>query len=281
MPPAEPSGLMAAMTRRAEAMLSGDSTGWSVPPTADAATVILLRDGDSGPQVLLQRRVGTMKFAAGMYVFPGGRVEIGDTSASVPWLAGARDEPFIRDTDRVPTSSFRAITVAAARETWEESGVVLAVSENAQPIGETPDDENTDMFEWLRERGAAIDGSAMRPWIHWVTPEVERHRYDTRFLVAAIPAGQQEHDLSLESTESVWSSPPEALERAHSGSMPMLPPTVDALEQLARFSTVADILVDADSRVPRPLMPRPVRAEDGGIQWVIADAYTGEVLSRW
>lgn len=274
-------GLMAALTGRAEAILSGNSTEWSVPPTADAATVILLRDGDSGPQTLLQRRVGTMKFAAGMYVFPGGRVEIGDTAGSVPWQAGIRDEPFVIDADSGLTSSFRAIAVAAARETWEESGVVLAVSERGEPIGTAPHDESADVLEWLRQSGAAVDGAAMRPWVHWVTPEVERHRYDTRFLVAAIPAGQQAHDLGQESTESVWSSPTDALELARTGSMPMLPPTVDALQQLARFSSVSEILLDADSRVPEPLLPRPVRAEDGGIEWVLADAYTGEVLKRW
>lgn len=281
MPPAGPSGLMAALTRRAEAMLSGNSTEWSVPPTVDAATVILLRDSGSGPQVLLQRRVGTMKFAAGMYVFPGGRVEAGDTMESVPWRPGVRVEPFVRDAGGAPTSSFRAITVAAARETWEESGVVLGVSDRGEPVGDVPDDESADVLAWLREYGAAIDGAAMRPWVHWVTPEVERHRYDTRFLVAAIPAGQQAHDLGVESTESVWSSPTEALEQARTGSMPMLPPTVDALQQLAPFSRVSEILEVADSRVPEPLLPKPVRSQDGGIEWVITDAYTGEVLSRW
>ena len=272
---------MAALTRRAEAMLNGDSTEWSVPLTVDAATVILLRDSDSGPEVLLQRRATTMKFAAGMYVFPGGRVEIGDTSETVPWRAGIRDEPFARGAGSDPTSSFRATTVAAARETWEESGVVLAVSKHGDPVGVAPQDESADMIEWLRQYGAAVDGAAMRPWVHWVTPEVERHRYDTRFLVAAIPNGQRAHDLGLESTESLWSSPSEALARARTGSMPMLPPTVDALQQLEPFSYVSEILIDADSRVPEPLLPRPVRSEDGGIEWVIADAYTGEVLSKW
>ena len=159
--------------------------------------------------------------------------------------------------------------------------MVLAVSDQGEPVGETPDEESADVLAWLREYGAAVDGAAMRPWVHWVTPEVERHRYDTRFLVAAIPPGQQAHDLGLESTESVWSSAPEALDRARTGSMPMLPPTVDALQQLALFSGVAEILIDADSRVPEPQLPKPVRAEDGGIEWAIADAYTGEVLSKW
>lgn len=281
MSAAAPSGLMATMTRRAEAMLSGDPTQWTVPTTADAATVILLRDSDPGPEVLLQRRVGSMKFAAGMYVFPGGRVESGDASESAPWRAGARDEPFARDTDSGPTAGFRAVTIAAARETWEESGVVVAVSKGGQPIGGTPNDETADLLEWLRQGNAAVDGAAMRPWVHWVTPEVERHRYDTRFLVAELPDGQQAHDLGVESSESVWVSPREALEQARAGRMPMLPPTVDALQQLVPFSRVSKILVDADSRVPDPLLPRPVRAEDGGIEWVIANAYTQEVLKRW
>lgn len=281
MPPGVRGGFLAAMTKRAEAILSGDSAEWPVPPTADSATVILLRDSDSGPQTLLQRRVSTMKFAAGMYVFPGGRVEDQDILESVPWRAGPRREPFARVADSESTSSFRAITVAAVRETWEESGVVLAVSEHGDPVQSTPDDEGTDVFAWLREHGGTIDGGALRPWIHWVTPEVERHRYDTRFLVASVPPEQHARDLGVESEQSLWIGAPEALQKAHSGSLPMLPPTVDALQQLAEFSCVAEILLDADSRVPEPLLPRPVRAEDGGIEWVLAHAYTGAVLRKW
>lgn len=281
MPPVDRNGLLVTMSRRAEAMLSGNSTGWSVPAAADSATVILLRDTDSGPQVFLQRRVGTMKFAAGMYVFPGGRVEIEDTLESVPWRPGARHEPFARAGNSFATSRFRSITVAAARETWEESGVILAVADHGEPVREPPDDPGADVLAWLREHGGAVDGAAMRPWAHWVTPEVERHRYDTRFLVAPLPSGQDAHDLGLESTDSVWIGASEALDRVRSGRMPMLPPTVDALNQLARFSCVADILIDADSRVPEPQLPRPVRVEGGGIEWVIVDAYTGEVLRRW
>ena len=276
----DPEGMPSALTRRAEALLTGDTQEWTAPESKDAATVILLRDTQAGPQTFLQRRVGSMKFAAGMYVFPGGRVEGQDADPQIPWRGDPTLEPFQLPPQAGVTASFRAVTVAAARETWEEAAVVLGAQTSGLPLTETPSTPQTDVIAWLRECGGAVNAVDLTPWSHWVTPEVERHRYDTRFLAVAMPEGQAAFDLGVESDNSLWISPAAALREAKAGSMPMLPPTSDALERLMGHETVADALAAADPD-PVPLMPRAIRAAQGGVRWAIVNAYTDQVLWEW
>ena len=86
-------GLPEEFHRRAEALVRGDEETWQAPPISAAATIILIRDAESGLEIFLQQRIGSMKFAAGMFVFPGGRVETDDLAQRIPWLPGHRSEP--------------------------------------------------------------------------------------------------------------------------------------------------------------------------------------------
>lgn len=273
MEPERPSlTIPAEVTRRAVAIATGDDS-WQVQPALDAATVILLREGAAGLQVFLQRRVGRMAFAPGMYVFPGGRVE--ESDATAPWR-GPDTEPFARPTDPGATSGFRALATAGARETWEEAGAILAGDRTGGPVSETPDHPAQDFVAWLHREDLVVDGDQFLAWSHWVTPEVEGRRFDTRFLVAELPEGQVALDRGVESDHSSWFTPGDALSRHRAGDMPMLPPTSHALSQLAAFDSVASVLASARSRRPRPIIPRPVIAADGGVEWTLVDAYTGE-----
>ena len=256
------------LTRRARAVAVGDEDSWMVPDALDAATVILLRDGPAGPEVFLQRRAGGMAFAPGAYVFPGGRAE--DSDATLPWV-GPDSEPFATPEPSAPTASFRALTTAAAREAWEESGVVIVDA----PAGDAPGDEG--FGPWLRDGGHRVAGDSFAPWSHWITPEVERRRFDTRFLVARMPIGQVAVDLGVESDHSSWFRPQDAVDRVRRGAMTMLPPTVHALDGLTLFETVADVLDDARGRRPRPLLPRPT-VRSGNVEWHLVDAYSGEEI---
>ncbi len=113
---------------------------------------------------------------------------------------------------------------------------------------------------------------ALRPFSHWVTPEVESRRFDTKFFAAQLPVGQDLADLTAEHQAIGWFRP------AQTQGLPMLPPTRAVLSELGRFATVADAL--AVRRHPVPIMPRPVAAADGqGIDWVLVDGYTGAPLS--
>ena len=261
------------LTRRAIAVATGDD-GWQVQPARDAATVVLLRDGAAGVEVFLQRRVGRMAFAPGQYVFPGGRVE--DSDATAPWR-GAAGEPFPIAPGAGVTACFRALTTAGARETWEEAGTVLAGDGSGQ-VGRTPAEPTDDFESWLRHEGLFVDGDRFAAWSHWITPEIEGRRFDTRFLVAELPDGQEAVDLGVESDHSSWFTPASALDRTRAGTMPMLPPTSHALMQLADFDSASAVMADARTRRPRPLLPRPAVAATGAIEWGLVDAYTGEPM---
>ncbi|MDP4015253.1 MAG: NUDIX hydrolase [Candidatus Nanopelagicales bacterium] len=265
----------AELTRRARSIAESEDAQWIPVPARDAATVVLLRGTRSGFEVFLQRRVGTMAFAAGMYVFPGGRVEDRDADPSVPWIGDRQFEPFKLRPECAPTASFRAMTVAAARETWEEAGVSLATASSRRV---RPPDTSQDLLGWLAEVGATITATDLHPWAHWVTPEAERRRFDTRFLVAALPEEQQATERGSESDDSTWIDPGSALTKAGAGELPMLPPTLRSLQLLTEFADVSSVLRHARELRPTPLLPKPELTKTGEVRWVIVDAYSQEPI---
>ena len=236
------------------------------PPTRDAATIVLLRDTERGLEAYLLRRVESMAFAAGMHVFPGGRVDPADADDHARWHG-----PHPQDWAELLSADAalaHGLVCAAVRETFEESGVLLA--------GEGPGDiVDVSGPEWeaervalierreslqglLKRRGLALRADLLRPWAHWITPEIEPRRYDTRFFVAALPAGQHARDVGGEADATMWLTPQEAISRFDRGELPMLPPTISTLRDLAEFYTAAEALASASSRVIAPVLPRVV-----------------------
>lgn len=271
------STIPAELTRRAQAIADG-ATDWQIPEPRDAATVILLRESaDAGVEVFLQRRVGRMAFAAGMHVFPGGKVELSDADPAISWNGDPEWEPFEQPPDPAVTASFRALTIAAARETWEEAGVALA-SDDSGPVSGHPADAGDPFLEWVTAGGLTVSGDRFAPWAHWITPEVESRRFDTRFVVAALPSGQEAVDRGMESEESSWITAATAIDRLRAGTLPMLPPTAQSLMQLAAFESVAAIMADARMRHPVPILPRPTTDDAGQVVWRVVNPYTGEVI---
>jgi 8-oxo-dGTP pyrophosphatase MutT (NUDIX family) len=262
----------------ARARLLAEGGPWEPPPAVPAATVVLLRDGAAGLETLLMRRPATMAFAPGMHVFPGGRVDPEQDGrcpvrGSVP--SGDWGEPRLA----------RAIVAAAVRETFEEAGVLIAVDRSGRLAG--PDggwaadraaSERAGGFpEVLARRRLHLDADLLVPVAHWITPEVETRRFDTRFLAAALPAGQVVDPHETETDLTVWVAPSDALAAHGRGAMPMLPPTVVVLAELARHRSVGDALAWARSHQVVPLMPRAV-LEDGALTWVLVHGVTGAVV---
>ena len=101
------------------------------------------------------------------------------------------------------------------------------------------------------------------PWAHWITPEIEPRRYDTRFFVAAMPDDQEAADISGETEHADWSTPHEALAAERSGRIRMLPPTMSILIELADLTTVAEVINHAIGRRIEPVLPKLVEAESG------------------
>lgn len=213
----------------------------SLDEVRDASTVVLLRDGSAGVETWLLTRVSGMVFAGGMTVFPGGRVDEGD--ADLPFAGGAPEAAALLADDE---ATVRALLGAAVRETFEETGVLLTV-----PAGSAADavaDVEAGRLSFgdlLRSRDLAVDAAALRPWSRWVTPPGQTRRYDTRFFVAALPAGATAADVTTESSRAEWVPVGAAVEQAQRGERAVLPPTAVTLAALAEYESVAAVLAAA------------------------------------
>lgn len=233
-----------------------------------AATVVLLRDGEAGVEAYLLRRVQSMAFAAGMTVFPGGSVDSRDSELPDAAFAGADLDAWCPSlgADR-PLAV--ALVCAAVRETFEESGVLLAGTSSGDLVADTSAhdweadrlallDRSLSLAALLTRRDLVLRADLLRPWAHWITPEIEPRRYDTRFFVAALPAGQRTRDVGGEADRVAWRRPIDALRAAESGDVAMLPPTAFTLAELSAYDTVADVLAAGAARDINPVLPRLV-----------------------
>jgi 8-oxo-dGTP pyrophosphatase MutT (NUDIX family) len=233
----------------------------------DAATVILLRDAERGLEVFLLRRAAAMAFAAGMTVFPGGGVDKRDADASVRW-AGPEPAAWAEQFGCSEPAG-RALVCAAVRETFEESGVLLAGAEDGivedaaryAVARQALVSRELSLAAFLHEAGLTLRADLLRPWAHWITPVEERRRYDTRFFVAVLPSGQQADGATTEAESSGWQRPGEALADAEAGRSMLLPPTWHTLTELTEYGAVAEVL--AAERTIEPITPTIVRDGDG------------------
>ncbi|MBB1155575.1 NUDIX hydrolase [Amycolatopsis dendrobii] len=245
------------------------------PPATpkDAATVILLRDVSDGVEVFLQHRVMGMAFAGGMTVFPGGGVDPRDADASVAWAGPPPSwwaEQFTCD-----ESLARALVCAAVRETFEESGVLLAGTEDSVVADVAPYHEARKALEsreislagFLADAGLTLRADLLHPYAHWVTPPQEQRRYDTRFFVAKLPEGQRADGATSEAAAAGWQPPAEAVADAREGRRTLMPPTWLTLVELAEFAKADAVLAE-----PREIVKTvPTLVRDGENIRVVLD----------
>lgn len=230
-----------------------------------AATVLLLRPAAEGFEVYLIRRVAAMAFG-GVYAFPGGGVDPSDAQAHPGW-AGPDPDEWGRRLGVAPQAA-RSVVCAAAREVFEEAGVLLAGPDPATVVGDVSGDDweaarvdlekrRTHFAEFLTGRGLTLRSDLLLPWSRWITPEFEPRRFDTYFFVALLPAGQRTRDVSGEADHTMWLRPADALRRAASGEVAMLPPTMLTLEQVAAAGDLAGVARAAAGRnAATPITPR-------------------------
>ena len=242
----------------------------------DAATVILLRQAASGVEAFLLRRTAELEFAPGAYVFPGGSVDARDADEGVRW-AGPDPADFGGLLD-VPPDRARALVCAAVRETFEESGVLLAGPADS-PLAHLVSDSGalardrhalltgqTTLGEVLSRRGLVLRADLLTPWARWITPEASPRRFDTWFFAAALPPGQTATAAPEgfgdpgESESGAWLHPATALEAAQAGQITLLPPTAVTLGELAGHHDVPGILARRPAITPR--LPKVI-VEDG------------------
>ena len=249
-----------------------------VPPRA-AATVVLARDGAGGPEVLLLRRHGRSGFAAGAWVFPGGAVDEADRE---PALAERMDGPSAEDwAGRLETDTPEealGYVAAALREAFEETGILLART----PEGNPPAAEGLEVARrallsgvvGLREvvvsRGVRLDATGLAYVAHWITPEPEPRRFDTRFFLARVPADAVCTPHAEELVDEVWLAPAEAVRRFEAGGLHLLPPTIHTLRRIAAFASV-DAMLGALVAAPVPRILPVMRVRPDGVAIVLPD----------
>jgi 8-oxo-dGTP pyrophosphatase MutT (NUDIX family) len=242
----------------------------------DAATVILLRPGDgAGPEVeaFLLRRTAELEFAPGACVFPGGSVDERDTDPGIGW-AGPAPEDFAAWLD-VPPERARALVCAAIRETFEESGVLLAGADPDSVVADTAAyagaraalvARDLSLAGFLAAHDLVLRADLLRPWANWLTPLEEARRYDTRFFLAEVPTGQRADGLTTEADHAGWCRPADAIADWRDGHRGLLPPTWVTLADLAEYDTVAAAM--AVTRQIDKVMPKVIR-EDGVVRVVL------------
>lgn len=254
-------------------------------PVRPAATVMLVRDEGVGISVFLMRRHAAMEFAAGMTVFPGGGVDDRDRDAAlIANRAWYGPEPIWWATRfGVEEDLAEALVCAAARETFEESGVLFAGPAD-DPDGIVADasvyhearaaleDRSLAFGDFLRDAGLVLRADLLRPWANWVTPEEERtRRYDTYFFVGALPAGQRADGQNTESDRAGWERPETAIEDFARGRTLLLPPTWTQLDSLAGRSVPEVLAVERQITKVQPTLR--VHQDNWEIEFFDGDRY--------
>nr|WSY52917.1 NUDIX domain-containing protein [Streptomyces sp. NBC_00886] len=238
-----------------------------------AATVMLLRDTDTGPAVHMLRRRASMAFAGGAYAYPGGGVDPRDDDRHVRWAGPTR--AWWANRLGVDETAAQAIVCAAVRETYEEAGVLLAGPTPDSVVGDTTGSDweadraalvarDLSFAEFLDRRGLVLRSDLLGAWARWITPEFETRRYDTWFFVAVLPEGQRTRNASTEADRTVWITPGEAATGYDKGDLTMMPPTIATLRGLLPYGSAAEALSAAPERDLTPVLAR-ARLEAGAI----------------
>ena len=235
----------------------------------DAATVLLVRDeptsvdrAETVLEVFMVRRHDKSGFVGGHHVFPGGVVDEGDRDPE--WSLFCRGQ-------------FDPLAVAAVRELLEEAAVLLAVerttgrpadleTEAISRVAKSVHSGTQQLLNVCKNEDLVIDLDALLLWSHWITPEGEPRRYDTRFFVAIAPPEQEATHDELELTAGVWGTPASFLAEHAAGEIRMILPTVASLRSIELFADTAGLMTAAAAKGPiRPTAPVIATEADGSV----------------
>ena len=238
----------------------------NTPKTArPASTVVLLREPSPGSdqpfEVYFTRRPDHFTFVGGFHVFPGGAMDSADsrptTLARVRGLAAEKAHAEL--TGCADPTTALAHWVTAAREVFEEAGVLLAVTAGGASVSEalvreilttvprSHEHHAAEAFlDQLDHHDLAIDARSIRYFAHWITPPGPPRRFDTRFFVARMPAGQTPVPHPTEVDGDTWLGPNAAIARWEAGEFSLMPPSVFTLQQLANFPSIDAVFSDPD-----------------------------------
>jgi 8-oxo-dGTP pyrophosphatase MutT (NUDIX family) len=249
-----------------------------------ASTILLLRDGAKEVEVFMMVRHHQIEFNSGALVFPGGSVDSGDNEIIARPALYAGGEGL--------SESDLGFRIAAIRETFEESGILLAREKgscalvDAKRAGAIADAHRVALNEHkisfvsiLADSGLELALDTLVPYAHWITPEGMPKRFDTWFFLAAAPPDQLGAHDGRESTDSIWVSPREAVAGGESGRFKLPFPTTRNLIRLAKQPTVTSALDHARGMSIVTVMPVMTKTETGRQLRIPREAgYDGEVF---
>jgi len=236
-----------------------------------AATLVLLRNRSAGAfEVLLIRRHSASKFAAGDFVFPGGKIETSDgRDDAAAWCRSVDAGQAARRLGLAsPPSAALGHWVGVIRETFEEVGILLAYAPDGRPVRvdaaryadyrRACQADHRAFWAMLRAERLTLATDGLVYFAHWITPEIQPLRFDTRFFAALMPEGQEAVADEREITEVRWLAPREALELNARGLLSLRNPTVKNLELFDGAPTSAAALARLSERDVRPILPRVI-----------------------
>lgn len=247
------------------------------PPLRDASTIILVREKNKALEIYLLRRSTKSAFMGGLYVFPGGVVEPEDKGfdswASHIDLTRDQIEKQLGGT-AFSIENALGFTIAAIRETLEESGVLIARGKDKSK----KDTDNISSYRlnkdlpssWFKTRMMDEDWtlsfSNLGRWSHWITPELMKKRFDTRFFIVLMPENQTCAPDNMETKHGIWLTPQKALEQNLETQVPLSPPAIVTLTQLLNFKTLETLKHEMQTRPwGDPIAPRLVPSSNGPV----------------
>jgi 8-oxo-dGTP pyrophosphatase MutT (NUDIX family) len=248
-----------------------------------AATVMTLRDGDEGYEILMLRRNLNSDFVGGAYVFPGGGVDLTDAGPDAQELAlGLSDVDASRRL--ALESGGLAYYVACLRELFEEAGLLVACNASGESV--LFNDEATiaqmaahrrdvnagsvGFIAMMQKEGLLLDLRGLEYVAHWVTPVGPPRRFDTRFFVALAPEGQTATHDAGETVADQWVRPKDALDAHARGELDMIFPTIRNLEAIAGFASSREVLDYARSLTNIPRIEPRIVTRDGKLSILLS-----------
>ena len=251
-----------------------------------ASTVLLLRDSKTANEieVFMMVRHHQIEFNSGALVFPGGSVDKNDMDIAA--------EPELYSGGEGLDADALGFRIAAIRETFEESGILLARPKGSKALVDAKraseievafradlNDRKTTFLRALTDSGMQLALDALTPYAHWITPEGMPKRFDTWFYLAAAPPDQLGAHDGKESTDSIWVSPREALAGGETGRFKLPFPTTRNLIRLGKQDSVRAALDDSQGKTVITVTPVMTKTATGRQLRIPLEAgYDGDVF---
>ncbi len=250
-----------------------------------AATVMIVRDGNEGMEVLMLERSGKSESFSGAFVFPGGKVDLDDAHDEYEKLYAGHDDKEASDILSVPKYGL-AYWTGAIRECFEEAGILMAYDADGKLLdfdneatksrfAKHRDELNSgdkSLLDICKEENITLATDLLNYFSHWVTPTIIPRRFDTRFFVCKAPAAQEPLIDNHEAVSQCWITPAQALKRSKEGTFQIFFPTIAHIKAIGQYANTDELMKASAgyTDIPRTL-PMRLELPDGKMKILLPD----------